>query len=169
MSGPAIRSLPTTYDGVTFRSRLEARWAVFFDALGIEWVYEAEGFELSTGEWYLPDFWLPTFGGGMFVEVKPIGGDFSKARQLGADLGKAVWFAAGVPAVRVYTYNEPGHGDSVGIPNADRAEGEDRMYGEPGYEDATGAIPTDSHRSVGPSYLDAVRKARRWQFVVGRP
>lgn len=31
---------PTTYAGVRFRSRLEARWAAFFDVVGWKWEYE---------------------------------------------------------------------------------------------------------------------------------
>lgn len=54
-----IRAIETSYDGCRFRSRLEARWAVFFNAAGIEWQYEPEGFVLSDGSWYLPDFYLP--------------------------------------------------------------------------------------------------------------
>ncbi|MEA2669684.1 MAG: hypothetical protein QOJ33_2618, partial [Chloroflexota bacterium] len=30
-------AIPTTYDGVNFRSRLEAKWAAFFDLLGWRW------------------------------------------------------------------------------------------------------------------------------------
>lgn len=63
-----IKAIETKYKGYRFRSRLEARWAVFFDALGVKWEYEPEGYELSTG-WYLPDFWLPDFG--FFAEIKP--------------------------------------------------------------------------------------------------
>lgn len=51
-----IRAIQTTYKGYRFRSRLEARWAVFFDTLGIRWEYEPEGFELPDGRRYLPDF-----------------------------------------------------------------------------------------------------------------
>ena len=32
-----FKAIETKYKGFRFRSRLEARWAVFFDALGIEW------------------------------------------------------------------------------------------------------------------------------------
>ena len=53
-----IKAIETRYKGYRFRSRLEARWAVFFDALCIEWEYEREGFVLPYGP-YLPDFWLP--------------------------------------------------------------------------------------------------------------
>lgn len=51
-------AIETVYKGCRFRSRLEARWAVFFDALGIEWRYEEQGYEVD-GHRYLPDFWLP--------------------------------------------------------------------------------------------------------------
>jgi hypothetical protein len=66
-----IQAIPTKYKGVTFRSRLEARWAMFFDLLGIKWFYEFEGYDIPGAGWYVPDFWLPEVGGGTFVEVKP--------------------------------------------------------------------------------------------------
>lgn len=52
----AIKAIETRYKGYHFRSRLEARWAVFFDALGVKWTYEEEGFENDYGDRYLPDF-----------------------------------------------------------------------------------------------------------------
>jgi hypothetical protein len=64
------KAIETYYAGCHFRSRIEARWAVFFDAVGIPWEYELEGFELPSGL-YLPDFWLPTIGRhGTWFEVK---------------------------------------------------------------------------------------------------
>ena len=54
-------AIRTSYVGTTFRSRLEARWVVFFDAMGIAWTYQREGFALD-GERMLPDFWLPVYG-----------------------------------------------------------------------------------------------------------
>ncbi len=53
-----IKAIETVYDGYRFRSRLEARWAVFFKTLGIPYKYEKEGYDLD-GTYYLPDFWLP--------------------------------------------------------------------------------------------------------------
>ena len=53
-----IGAIQTKYAGHLFRSRLEARWAVFFDVLGIPWKYEHEGYEVG-GHKYLPDFYLP--------------------------------------------------------------------------------------------------------------
>lgn len=45
--GRMIAAVPTRYAGRRFRSRLEARWAVFFDALDIHWEYEPQGFDLD--------------------------------------------------------------------------------------------------------------------------
>lgn len=56
MSTPTLKPIQTHYKGYHFRSRLEARWAVFFDALGLKWEYEPEGFDLGEGDFYLPDF-----------------------------------------------------------------------------------------------------------------
>lgn len=64
-----IKAIETFYNGYRFRSRLEARWAVFFDALHIKYEYEPEGYHLSNGTNYLPDFFLPDFN--VFAEVKP--------------------------------------------------------------------------------------------------
>jgi hypothetical protein len=66
-----IQAIETEYAGCRFRSRLEARWAVFFDAQRIAWDYEPEGFHLPGGACYLPDFWLPQVE--MYAEVKPSG------------------------------------------------------------------------------------------------
>ena len=67
----AIQAIETKYKGYRFRSRLEARWAVFFDALGIRYKYEEYGFEKTvdgvTYRW-LPDFYLPDSC--TWVEVK---------------------------------------------------------------------------------------------------
>lgn len=52
-----LKAIETQYKGYRFRSRLEARWAVFFDAIQAPYAYEPEGFDLD-GEWYLPDFKL---------------------------------------------------------------------------------------------------------------
>ena len=63
--------IPTEFAGVKFRSRLEARWAVYFDDLCLEWRFEPEGYQLKSG-WYVPDFFLPEVGeSGVFIEVKP--------------------------------------------------------------------------------------------------
>ena len=54
-----IKAIETEYNGYKFRSRLEARWAVFFDALGVFYEYEPEGFQIDDSTYYLPDFYIP--------------------------------------------------------------------------------------------------------------
>lgn len=63
-----LRPIQTAYNGYRFRSRLEARWAVFFDQLQVPYLYESEGF-VVRGKHYLPDFYLPEQMA--FVEIKP--------------------------------------------------------------------------------------------------
>lgn len=71
-----IQPIETEYHGYKFRSRLEARWAVFFDRMNIKWQYEHEGYKTSSG-YYVPDFWLTnvymrsTLIKGVLFEVKP--------------------------------------------------------------------------------------------------
>lgn len=68
-----IQAIPTRYRDVLFRSRLEARWAVFFELAGIPWAHEPTGYRVGGLGPYLPDFHLSvTIGGrkGVFVEVK---------------------------------------------------------------------------------------------------
>jgi hypothetical protein len=66
-----FKAIETRYKGYRFRSRLEARWAVFLDSLGLDWAYEPEGYETSEGL-YLPDFFVKGGNGnrGPWIEVK---------------------------------------------------------------------------------------------------
>lgn len=70
---------------------------MFFDEMGIEWVFEPEGYELIDGKRYLPDFWLPTiWNDGMFFEVKPRASEgWDKAKQLAVMTGKPVAISNG--------------------------------------------------------------------------
>jgi hypothetical protein len=96
-------SKETEYNYVTYRSRTEARWAVFFDELGITNEYEKERITLSNGQTYLPDFYLPEFNA--YLEVKPnddkiVTEESFKARKLSEDLNGSdtkVWLAMGGP------------------------------------------------------------------------
>lgn len=100
MSTP--KAIETRYKGYRFRSRLEARWAVFFDTLGVQWEYEKEGYELPSGR-YLPDFWLPQVG--MWGEVKATGfteEEWRKCWELAKATGHSVLMLAGSPAAEPY-------------------------------------------------------------------
>jgi hypothetical protein len=65
-----MEAIKTKYKGVQFRSKLEARVAVFFNYYGLKWDYEPESFRLKNGQIYCPDFFLSDLD--CFCEVKPI-------------------------------------------------------------------------------------------------
>lgn len=92
-----IQSIETEYNGYRFRSRTEARWAVFFNAAGIAFNYEPEGFVLD-GKPYLPDFWLPDAG--LWLEVKgqsPTPAESSLCKRLATESGHDCLIAVGPP------------------------------------------------------------------------
>jgi len=103
-----IGAIETVYDGYRFRSRLEARWAVFFKTAGIRYIYEPECFRLPSGKLYLPDFYLPDVNmrttedkGGIYVEVKPSTPNFGEMHylyELSQITGKSVLLIEGMPA-----------------------------------------------------------------------
>lgn len=66
-----IRAMETAYKGFRFRSRLEARWAMFFDRIGVKWEFEPQPV-LVNGEPYLPDFLIIHRGHPVYHEVKPL-------------------------------------------------------------------------------------------------
>lgn len=94
VTDPVIKAIETEYRGIRFRSRIEARWAVFFDQVKTSWQYEPEGFHLPAGtygdkadddQWpgreielthdarYLPDFLLTDLDS--WFEVKGVSPD----------------------------------------------------------------------------------------------
>jgi hypothetical protein len=93
-----IRAIETHYNGYRFRSRLEARWAVFLDTLGVDWEYEKEGYDLGEAGRYLPDFWLSKHG--YWVEIKgqePGLDERKKMETLALQSGKSVYIFVGDP------------------------------------------------------------------------
>lgn len=97
------RVIQTWYHGRHFRSRNEARWAIYLDALGLAWQYEPEGYFIN-GRGYLPDFWLPQLD--CFAEVKP--GIFtSEEWALCCGLPAGCLLLDGEPAARAWAYIDP--------------------------------------------------------------
>lgn len=105
----ALTPIPTRYRGHHFRSRLEARYAVFLDALGVRWQYEPEGFQLPHCGSYLPDFWVEGFPiqritgekytADFWLEIKAErptfdSEEFAKLRELAVASGKHGFLAA---------------------------------------------------------------------------
>ena len=111
-----IQAIETTFNGYRFRSRLEARWAVFMSELGVNYEYEKEGFELAENSWYLPDFWLPEMAS--WLEIKgqqPTTDEQQKYEKLALVTKNAVYLSwAAIPSVegvladgveRIYSYS----------------------------------------------------------------
>lgn len=100
-----VEAIATEFDGVRYRSRTEARWAVFFQTLDIAVEYERERINLSDGSSYLPDFWIPDFKA--YFEVKGgseaiVTDEATKARRLAADHANLrVWLAIGPPEAKI--------------------------------------------------------------------
>lgn len=61
-----MNAIPTKYNGVQFRSRLEAKWAAFFDL--VEWDWKYEPLDLMG---YIPDFVISFRNSRFIFEVKP--------------------------------------------------------------------------------------------------
>lgn len=61
-----IKPKPTFYNGIWYRSRLEARWACFFEFLRFDYEYEPEPFNTWS-----PDFVIHDLN--CYVEIKPFG------------------------------------------------------------------------------------------------
>lgn len=101
----SVKVIPTRYNNYFFRSRLEARWAVFFDQAGFVYEYEKEGYLLDSGK-YLPDFWikhpcnsLPE-GSGYFVEIKGVTPNekyLNKLMELARKTGHSTYLFVGPP------------------------------------------------------------------------
>jgi hypothetical protein len=77
MRAEGPKPIETRYGDHRFRSRLEARWAVFLDTLGVRWEYEPEGFDLGEHGKYLPDFFLPNLK--VWLEIK--GSNFEPSEE----------------------------------------------------------------------------------------
>lgn len=119
-----VKAHPTMYNGVQYRSRLEARWAAFFDLIG--WQHEYEPIDLPG---WSPDFRVVFPCGhseclshhSLLVEVKP----FFELKQF-----------EGHPCMDYpYGYRDGGHFDSTDVLVAE---------GKTSYE-----IPADASAAFG--------------------
>jgi hypothetical protein len=77
------RGIPTTYAGITFRSRHEATWAHLFDQLGLRWEYEP-----CDLDGYIPDFDVLFGARPLLIEVKPHRDEIEEAK---AKILRAGW------------------------------------------------------------------------------
>jgi hypothetical protein len=123
-----IKAIETQYKGYRFRSRLEARWAVFFDALGLKWEYEPEGFQFDDGTRYLPDFRIRGVDTNpdpfeFWFEVKSdlalVGKqEMGKMRRF-AGGGRVLILLCGVPELKSYPGVSPIHSENIDFEGGD--------------------------------------------------
>jgi hypothetical protein len=91
-----MKPIQIKYAGLTFRSKTEAKWALFMDLIGCKYIYEPEGYDLGDGVCYCPDFYLPDID--TFLEIKPITGGYESPTDLLAEKsGKRVILMKGTP------------------------------------------------------------------------
>lgn len=114
-----IKAIETRYKGYRFRSRLEARYAIFFDELGVEWDYEPEGFDLGELGCYLPDFFLHGNSHyGPYVEVKGI-------KPTGKEIEKLCTLCRNKSAYGVIVWGAPGENKWLAIDKEGDLTGEE--------------------------------------------
>lgn len=101
----SIKAKSTEYNGILYRSQLEAHWANFFHSLDIPYLYEYKSYRLERGLVYLPDFHLP-LAPYRVVEIKPTSPtktEIYKCRMLSHQVGKVAIFV-GQPSLDVEVY-----------------------------------------------------------------
>lgn len=129
-----LKPIETTWRGIRYRSRTEARWAVFLTTAEIAFEYEKEGYALPSGP-YLPDFWLPERK--HWLEIKgqePTDREKRLARELATATESSVFFGIGIP--------DPDNYDLLYVwPGDDGSEGQmvSRLEGPRGAYDAARA------------------------------
>jgi hypothetical protein len=80
-----VEPIPCRYDGINFRSKLEAFWYAVLTKLHFRITYEPEGFELfsiheAEPSWrYAPDFFLHDID--CYLEVKPLKQQYSERER----------------------------------------------------------------------------------------
>ncbi len=182
------RAIETRYSGYRFRSRLEARYAVLFDSLGIKWDYEPEGFELGGGKRYLPDFFVhypdgsperkKWPGAGYWVEIKA-------STPTPAECEKLSLLCAQTKHHGYFFFGPPERGESWGVSARNPFRPPDPVPGEgfrPPYgvlwaapvsccaaklQNAPGGLRHNAH-SFHKTFDDAVDEAKGARFEFGQ-
>lgn len=147
--------IPTNYNGHTFRSLMEARWAVFFDYFGFRWDYEPFGFE-TDDEKYLPDFYVRDFD--LYVEIKHTDGEETeRAKRFARDRKFNLVICDGNPHCNPLLL-------IIGKPDFPLAMDSTQIlwYYKPG----EGILFEAQSRSERPEYKEAVTKANNTRFGV---
>lgn len=151
-----IKAIETHYNGLHFRSRLEARWAVFFDKMKVPYVYESEGYVIENqcgcddcnglnNWWYLPDFYLPSLG--CFAEIK--GTIESPSNDYYCMLASAIEYGGQLPGVGNSLGSTRGILWLMDVPNPVTIDGETKLDCLPLIQHSKGLYVSDSQFMSG--------------------
>ena len=100
------KAIPTTYAEIKMRSVLEVRWAVYFDFLGIKWIYEPGTLKIPGHKSYKPDFYLVDQK--VFMEVKPEAFDWDDRHKEFAKLYRvSLAICRGLPGMAKQSFMRP--------------------------------------------------------------
>ena len=176
------QAIQTELWGYRCRSRLEARWLVYLDALHITFDFEPEGYELKSGK-YLPDLWLPQVS--LFAEIKPdrpTMGELNRACDLVRTTKQGLIFLIGIPDLYSYPvvqYAENALPDMNGVHFTDAMVAmyhgypvnEHRFYSSTGWEHPTEIdryiVPQDQRKLWNDEVGFAIEAARSARFEHG--
>ncbi|MGI8547734.1 MAG: hypothetical protein ACR2M1_10420 [Gemmatimonadaceae bacterium] len=92
--------MTTIYRGIAFNSRMEAQWAVFLDALAVEWAYASKACLLANGRLYTTGFWMPQFDAFLDV-IEPERFISEETAHAAEALTKMIYVAHGIPDGRM--------------------------------------------------------------------
>ena len=102
-----MKSKMTDYKGVYFRSRLEVKWCMFFESLGVRFEYEPESKRTTRGQ-YVPDFYFRSLK--TWVEIKgthPTEKELTKIKDVCRSTNKIGFIISGYP--KAYTKSVEPH------------------------------------------------------------
>jgi len=153
-----------------FNTEADARWAIFFEELGIPYLYENKFIIISNGSAILPSFYLPNFHEGTYGIVKSFFDDESieECYLLFEKTKKTVVFLEGMPDYKcqkvIHDLGQSHPIYSTAIFCADQAQYNNGFFWNPGYEDKDLTISSEYFDCLGESFTDAVYKAKSYQI-----
>ena len=142
---------PTTYEGVEMRSRLEAGFAMWLDAMNWPWEYEPTCFGSAKGQW-LPDFHVP---GIRCVWIDPTTTELEGSTDLYVEVKPAILTAGQAAATRLRMsslYESKPNAVALLVKEGTNPEvvSRDGTYGTPVDWSWNGLWPIDARRIEGP-------------------
>lgn len=153
-----MKPVKTLYNGQRFHSRLAAKWAVYFDALEIQYEYAPQVSPRSSGVSYQPDFFLGDLK--LYVAVRV-------SRMPLADLRSIVGFAVDEDNPLILIVGNPVQEDMFLLDRVHCGAVGDLEYAIEGEasEDEIVEITLDSFKDFASVKFCPTPRERGWQIV----